>query len=64
MADDSNYILLSDSQNEDFSDEAVKIIQIPELLTPEIFRSQSKVSWVWAHFIKKQNDKGEMRAYC
>ena len=64
MSDNSNYIPLSDSQNEDSSDEAAEIVQVLESPAPTIARSQSKVSWVWAHFIKKHNDKGEMRAYC
>jgi hypothetical protein len=27
-------------------------------------KPQVKVSWVWDYYVKKQNDKGEMRAYC
>lgn len=106
MADNSDYILpLSDSQNEDFSDEVVEIVQVPELsgkkkrgrlakthssvkvlekqksrntseienqnknqesIEPSlaITRNQTKVSWVWNYFIKKPNEKGEIRAYC
>lgn len=63
--DDSSYVLpLSDSQNEDSSDEVADIVQVPELPAPAIIKPQTKVSWVWAHFIKKHNEKGEMRAYC
>src|SRR5947209_1483521 len=27
-------------------------------------KPQAKISWVWDYFIKKTNDKGEVRAYC
>jgi hypothetical protein len=29
-----------------------------------IIKSQTKVSWVWNYYIKKPNEKGEIRAYC
>jgi len=69
MANDSDFILpLGDFQNEDTSsDEVVEVIpelsaiQPPSLTTT---KSQAKASWVWNYFIKKRNDKGEMRAHC
>jgi hypothetical protein len=93
MAADDSYVLpLSDSQNEDFSDEVVEIVQVPELpvrkksgrpakgkqnastsrdqenvITPELetrAKIPTKISWVWDYFVKKCNEKGEMRAYC
>jgi hypothetical protein len=32
--------------------------------TTAINKLQTKVSWVWDYFIRKQNEKGEVRAYC
>jgi hypothetical protein len=89
MTDNNDYILpLSDSQNENSSDEVIEIVQIPKLSKkkkkghpPKTYSSidelvtqtstpseetttKSKVSWVWNHFIKKHNEKGELRAYC
>lgn len=32
--------------------------------TTAINKPQTKVSWVWDYFIRKQNEKGEVRAYC
>ena len=69
MANDSDFILpLGDFQNEDTSsDEVVEVIpellaiQLPSLTTT---KSQAKASWVWNYFIKKRNEKGEMRAHC
>src|SRR5579862_6711557 len=29
-----------------------------------LIKTQVKVSWVWDYFIRKQNEKGEIRAYC
>ena len=29
-----------------------------------LIKTQVKVSWVWNYFIRKQNEKGEIRAYC
>ena len=31
---------------------------------PAIIKAPAKVSWVWDYYIKKSNEKGEMRAYC
>src|SRR3954471_36203 len=65
MANDNSYILpLSDSINEDSSDEVTEIVQEQVLPVPSITKPQIKVSWVWTHFIKKHNEKGEMHAYC
>lgn len=73
MADDSSYVLpLNDSQNEDFGDEIIdEIAEIEGQETaaiqpsPEVIKPQTKTSsWVWNYFIKKHNEKGEMRAYC
>lgn len=89
MTDNNDYILpLSDSQNENSSDEVIEIVQRPKLSAkkkkghpPKTYSSidelatqtstpseetttKSKVSWVWNHFIKKHNEKGELRAYC
>lgn len=65
MADDNSYILpSSDSQNEDSIDEIIETVQVSELPLPANIKPPTKVSWVWTHFIKKLNDKNEMRAYC
>lgn len=66
MADDNSYILpSSDSQNEDSIDEVIEAVQVPELLpVPANIKPPTKGSWVWTHFIKKLDNKNEMRAYC
>ncbi|CAB5331685.1 unnamed protein product [Rhizophagus irregularis] len=32
--------------------------------TTSKIKPQTKVSWVWDYFVKKQNESGEVRAYC
>jgi macrodomain Ter protein organizer (MatP/YcbG family) len=27
-------------------------------------KPQTKVSWVWEYFVRKQSENGEIRAYC
>ena len=36
----------------------------PFIQTAVTAKPQTKISWVWDYFIKKTNEKGEVRAYC
>lgn len=49
--------------SEDTNQESLS--QTPNDSDPNVTaKPQAKTSWVWDHFIKKTNDKGEVRAYC
>lgn len=73
MAHSNDNYTLNDSQNNS-NDEIVEIERIAdtnEMLNPETTnipksttKPHTKISWVWEHFIKKPNEKGETRAYC
>ncbi|CAB5363285.1 unnamed protein product [Rhizophagus irregularis] len=36
----------------------------PFKLTTTMTKPQTKVSWVWEYFVRKQSENGEIRAYC
>jgi hypothetical protein len=71
---------LGDPQDEDTSDEVVEVMPESQVANKKkrsakakstntgneitTTKSQAKTSWVWNYFIKKRDDKGEMRAYC
>ncbi|GET51597.1 hypothetical protein RIR_jg34425.t1 [Rhizophagus irregularis DAOM 181602=DAOM 197198] len=65
-----DYITLS--ENEESSDE-LTVLELtsqisnnpnPFKLTTTMTKPQTKVSWVWEYFVRKQSENGEIRAYC
>src|SRR2546430_2236000 len=79
-SDTSDFILpLGDPQDEDTSDKVVEVMPKSQVANKKkrsakakstntgneiTTKSQAKTSWVWNYFVKKHDDKGEMRAYC
>jgi hypothetical protein len=57
---DEESLTAPESSSQTSFDDSNPFVQTP---VPAV-KPQIKCSWVWNYYIKKSNDKGEMRAYC
>ena len=76
MAHSNDNYTLNNSQNENPNDEIIEIERdeisnqetttISESTTIQFIpiKPHSKMSWVWEYFVRKSNEKGEIRSYC